>query len=59
MTTTDHAHNEAVVHAADYLAQPLAVRISRPIVPLLRERFGLTTQEAIEAIRLANDRRQA
>lgn len=34
-------------------------RCERPVVPALRRRFGLSAQEAIEALRQANRRRAA
>lgn len=51
---TDHAHSEAIATAGQWLADEPRSRFNRPIVPLLRERFGLTAAEAIEAIREAN-----
>lgn len=48
---TDHEHSEIVVQAAMWLAEQSAP--PSPIVPALRERFGLTIKEACEASALA------
>jgi len=50
---TDHDPNEAVREAALYLAGPRE-RTGEATIPDLRSRFGISTMEAIEAIRLAN-----
>lgn len=53
MTGTDHEHNEAVIVAAQWLAdQREAPRLA---VPELRARFGLTALEACEAIAKAQN----
>jgi len=60
--TTGHCHEStcAIEQAADYLtATPREQRPDRPLVPFLRERFGLTAFEACQAIREASDRRAA
>lgn len=44
--------------AAEWLASTTAGSF-RPTVPTLRERFGLTAQEAVAAIRIANTLRNA
>lgn len=51
MTGNDHEHSESVVAAAQWLAderQPI-----HPIIPELRQRFGLTAMEACEASAMA------
>lgn len=57
--TTGHCHEStaAIEEAAAWLASPLRQRVNRPIVPHLKETFGLTTMEAMDAIREANLRR--
>ncbi|MGX5846934.1 hypothetical protein ACWGTO_07630 [Mesorhizobium sp. PL10] len=55
--TTDHEHSEAVAHAGEWLSQTSRERIGRPIIPTLREKFGLSPQEAVDAVREANLRR--
>ena len=40
-------------------AIPAEKRIGRPLVPLLRERFGVTALQAIAIIRAANSGRDA
>lgn len=56
MRTIDHEHVESIALAAEWLTQPRE-RTGRATVPELRERFGLTVQEAVAAIREANLRR--
>lgn len=56
LQTSDHEHSEAVALAAEWLIQPRE-RTGRATVPELRERFGLTVQDALAAIREANLRR--
>lgn len=56
MHTSDHQNQETVSLAAEWLMQPRE-RSGRATVPELRERFGLSVQEAIAAIREANLRR--
>jgi hypothetical protein len=54
MTGADRVPSDLVSAAAQWLATtPQALR-PRPIVPALRERFGLTTVEACAAVREAN-----
>lgn len=55
---TDLQPDEAVRAAAEYLAGPRE-RTGQPCVPELKTRYGLTTLEAIEAIRIANAIRRA
>lgn len=55
--TTDHEHSAAIDEAAAWLRSGSRERISRPIIPHLKQAFGLTAAEAIEAIREANLRR--
>lgn len=56
-TGLSHEHSEAITEAAAWLASPLRARIGRPLVPHLKETFGLSTAEAMQAIREANLRR--
>lgn len=55
---SDLQPDEAVRAAAEYLAHGRD-RTGQPTIPELRTRFGLTTPEAIEAVRLANALRYA
>lgn len=50
---TDLQPDEAVAAAARWIAHEREPGI-RPVVPDVRTRFGLTTPEVIEAIRIAN-----
>lgn len=54
MTGLDHEHTAAVGVAAEWLATTRRDQIARPIVPTLRQRFGLSAQEACQAIAEAN-----
>jgi hypothetical protein len=54
LTHPEHEHSAAIDAAAEWLALNPRDRISRPVVPMLRERFGLSAMEAVEAIRAAN-----
>lgn len=49
----------AVQSAAEWLANtdPSATGIHRPVVPCLRDRFGLNASDAIEAVRRAQSLR--
>ncbi|MER8844038.1 MULTISPECIES: hypothetical protein [Mesorhizobium] len=58
MEQSDLQPDEAVRAAAEFLASPRE-RSGQACVPELRTRYGLTTPEAIEAIRLANALRLA
>lgn len=49
MTGADHERNDAVTQAARWYATQKHDS-SRPAVPILRERFGLTPLEACEAL---------
>ena len=52
MTGLDHETTAAVDQAVQWLiSTPTAQRPERPLVPVLRERFGLTAVEACAAIR--------
>ena len=51
MTGNDHEHNEAVTYAARWLAEQKSP--PHPIIPRLREQFGLTSLEACEAAALS------
>lgn len=52
MTGADHQHSETVVTAAQWLAEQNPN--PTPIIPTLRERFGLSALEACEAAALSN-----
>lgn len=54
LTPPEHERSAAIDEAASWLAQTPRERIGRPIVPTLRERFGLTVSEACAALREAN-----
>ena len=56
--TIDHQNTAAIELAGEWLSQTPRDRIGRPIIPTLREKFGLTASEAVEAVREANLRRQ-
>ncbi|WP_163265617.1 hypothetical protein [Chelativorans alearense] len=58
LTPPEHEHSAAIDAAAEWLALPPHKQIDRPIVPHIREQFGLSVSEAIEAIREANLRRE-
>lgn len=49
--TCDHEHSEAVMLAAQWLAEQMEP--PRPVVPNLRRAFGLSAPEACEACALA------
>lgn len=57
MTGCDREHSEAIEIAAQWLSQHPRDRIGRPIILLLRQRFGLTVAEACEVCKEANLRR--
>lgn len=57
--TLDHSHSEAIDLAGNWLAQNPRDRLSQPVIPLLRERFGLSVTEAVEACRVASKAREA
>jgi len=52
LTPPEHEHSEAVILAAQWLADQNPP--PKPIVPALRERFGLSALEACEAAALSN-----
>jgi len=52
MTGADHQHSETVINAAQWLAEQNPN--PTPIIPTLRERFGLSALEACEAAALSN-----
>lgn len=54
LTAPEHEYSAAIEAAAEWLALNPRDKINLPIVPALRERFGLSLPEAIEAIRAAN-----
>ena len=57
-TPPEHEHSPRIDLAADWL---LSERhgTGQAIVPQIKQRFGLTSMEAVEAIREANKRRAA
>jgi hypothetical protein len=52
LTPPEHQHSEAVIQAASWLADQNPA--PQPIIPLIRERFGLSALEACEASALSN-----
>lgn len=58
LTPPEHEHSAAITLAAEWLRDHPRNRIDRPIVPTLKSTFGLTTTEAIVAVREANLRGQ-
>lgn len=56
-TGLSHEHSAAVEEAAAWISQTPRQAIGRAIIPALRERYGLTPQEACEALREASLRR--
>ncbi|TIL43652.1 hypothetical protein [Mesorhizobium sp.] len=58
LTPPEHEHSAAITMAAEWLGDNPHNGINRPIVPTLKATFGLTTVEAIAAIREANLRGQ-
>lgn len=48
----------AVERATEYLTGIPLDDIPRPIIPILRARFGLTAVQAIEVLRVAHKRRE-
>jgi hypothetical protein len=54
LTSPEHEHSAAIDAAAEWLALHPRDRISRPVLPMLRDRFGLSALEAVETIRTAN-----
>ena len=56
LTGMDHSDNPAIGEAAGWLA--LQPEPPRPLIPILRERFGLTPKEACEAAARAQDYRR-
>lgn len=54
LTPPEHEHSAAIDAAAEWLTLHPRDKINMPIVPALRERFGLSVLEAIAAIRAAN-----
>jgi hypothetical protein len=51
MTGTDHQHSEAVIQAAQWLAEQNPA--PQPIIPFIRQHFGLSALEACEAAALS------
>lgn len=56
MPPAEREHDEAIAVAAEWLSTSPR-DTGRPIIPALRERFGLTAKEAIDVLREANLRR--
>lgn len=52
--TTDHEHSAAVDEAAKWLATRGSLARHRSIVAEVRHQFGLSSLQAVEAIREAN-----
>jgi hypothetical protein len=55
--TTDHEHDERIDQAADWLCRNFR-SAPRPLLPHMRMTFGISSAEAVAAIRAANDRRR-
>lgn len=51
--TTDHEHTAVIAEAGAWIASGGAEK-GRPLVPQLKERYGMSALEACEAIREAN-----
>ena len=51
MTGADHEHSDAVVVAAQWLADER--NVPTPLVPHLKQRFGLSSLQACESIAMA------
>ncbi|MGY3328653.1 hypothetical protein ACVILI_001670 [Mesorhizobium sp. USDA 4775] len=56
-TGRDYEKTQAVVFAGEWLSIKDSEQIGRPIIPLLRERFGLWAEEEKEAVREGDLRR--
>lgn len=54
LTPPEHCHTAAVEEAARFLLAVPPVERPKPLVPALREMFGLSPVEACEAIRLSH-----
>lgn len=54
LTPPEHEHTAAIDEAAEWYATTPRRHLNRPIIPTLRERFGLSNQEAVQAVREAN-----
>lgn len=54
LTAGEHQHSAAVEEAAGFLAATPPRERPVPLVPALREMFGLSAIEACEAIRLSH-----
>ncbi|MCB1439941.1 MAG: hypothetical protein KDJ63_09225 [Nitratireductor sp.] len=59
MTPPEHEHTAAITEAARWLAETPANQKPHPVIPHLRNRFGLTIAETIEAIAEAKKLREA
>lgn len=58
LTPPEHEHSAAICIAAAWLRSIPQAERPHPIIPALRERFGLTAGEAVQAIREARDDQQ-
>jgi hypothetical protein len=56
--TTDHEHSAAVDLAGAWLARNPRSRFAEPIIRLIRQRFGLSVTEAVEACLVASKARE-
>ena len=57
MTGVDHEHTAAVDQAEEWLVSTPDHLKPHPILVHLRAQFGLSTREAVDCIRAANQRR--
>lgn len=58
-TGLSHEHSAAVEECARFLLAVPPGERPRPLIPAMREMFGLTPAEACEAIKLSHDMRRA
>ncbi|MAW86515.1 MAG: hypothetical protein CMJ42_08310 [Phyllobacteriaceae bacterium] len=58
LTPPEHEHTAAVDECARFLAVTPPVARPKPLVPAMREMFGITASDTCEAIRLANEMRR-
>jgi hypothetical protein len=55
LTPPEHEHSHAIDECAAYLAAVPPAERPRPLLPALREMFGLTSVEACQAIRQSHE----